>query len=346
MVSIKDVRASNATFEASKDSLVALFVGATSGIGEGTLKQFAKNAFAPTIYIVGRSKTAAAPLLEHIRTSNPGATINFIETEISLIKNIDKATDEIKSKEKKLDLLFMSPGYLSFDGRNESTEGIDIPHALRYYTRLRFAYNLLPLLNASPSPRVISILAGGKESVLNFDDLEFRNNFDGFKAAANGATQTTLAFEELAKTNSNITFIHKYPGFVATGVVERLFGTAKGIYSIPAAVARYVLVPVLNLFATSPDVAGERGLFISTSARYPPASPKSEVTGVALPAGVELAKPSITIDGKGNGVYLLGESDESTPDAAVMPGYRADGSSKRVWEDTQAVWDRALGRSG
>src|SRR4051812_35988214 len=88
----------------------------------------------------------------------------------------------------------------------ESTEGIDIPHALRYYTRLRFAYNLLPLLNASPSPRVISILAGGKESVLNFDDLEFRNNFDGFKAAANGATQTTLAFEELAKTNSNITF--------------------------------------------------------------------------------------------------------------------------------------------
>jgi hypothetical protein len=78
----------------------------------------------------------------------------------------------------------------------ESVEGIDVPHALRYYSRLRFVYNLLPLLNASSSPRVVSILAGGKEIAVNFDDLEFRNNFNGFQAAGNGATQTTLAFEE------------------------------------------------------------------------------------------------------------------------------------------------------
>lgn len=118
MVGIKDVRISNEAFKASKESLVVLFVGATSGIGEGTLKQFAKNAFAPTIYIVGRSKAAAASLLDEIHASNREATINFIETEISLIKNVDVACEEIKSKEKKLDLLFASPGYLSFDGRN------------------------------------------------------------------------------------------------------------------------------------------------------------------------------------------------------------------------------------
>jgi len=233
MVTITDVRTSNATFKESKESLVALFVGATSGIGLGTLKQFAKNAYAPKIYIVGRSKSAAAPILDEIAKSNPQASVNFIETEISLIKNVDKASEEITSKEKNLDLLFMSPGYLSFDGRNgkqeecsrtsqtlltrdlESSEGIDIPHALRYYSRLRFAYNLLPLLNASSSPRVVSILAGGKEIDINFDDLECRNNFNGFRAAGNGATQTTLAFEELAKTNQNITFIHKFPGMLS-----------------------------------------------------------------------------------------------------------------------------------
>lgn len=66
-------------------------------------------------------------------------------------------------------------------------------------------------------------------------------------------------------------------GFVATGVVDRLFGTAKGVLAIPATFARYVLVPILNLFSTSPDVAGERGLFIATSAIYPPSVPKSEV---------------------------------------------------------------------
>jgi NAD(P)-dependent dehydrogenase (short-subunit alcohol dehydrogenase family) len=251
MVAIKDVRTSNATFKATKDrSLTAVFVGATSGIGMGTLKQFAKRAFAPKIYVVGRSKSAASALLEELQGSNPEATINFLETEISLIKvslshrsegnvliellmtfgqNVDIVCEEIKSREKKLDLLFMSPGYLSFGDRNgklssisskssdsdaqlESTEGIDIPHALRYYSRLRFAYNLLPLLNASSSGRIVSILAGGKEVAVNFDDLEYRNNFNGFKAASNGATQTSLAFEELAKTNTNVTFIHKFPG--------------------------------------------------------------------------------------------------------------------------------------
>lgn len=227
----------------------------------------------------------------------------------------------------------------------ESSEGIDIPHALRYYTRLRFAYNLLPLLNAATSPRVVAILAGGKEIELNFDDLEFRNNFNGFKAAGNGATQTSLAFEELAKTNPNITFVHKFPGFVATGVIDRLMGTVSGLWVLPATIARYTLVPLVHLFSTHVDVAGERGLFVATSGRYPPAQPKADFSAVALPAGVEVAKASIVTEGKGNGVYLLDENDESAPDAPVMPGYRQDGKGKLVWEDTQAVWDRALGRS-
>jgi len=227
----------------------------------------------------------------------------------------------------------------------ESTEGIDIPHALRYYTRLRFAYNLLPLLNAATSPRVIAILAGGKEIEINFDDLEFRNNFNGFSAAGNGATQTSLAFEELAKTNPNITFIHKFPGFVATGVLDRLMGTLTGVWAVAGTIARYTLVPLVQLFSAHVDVAGERGLFIATSARYPPAQSKTGATGVAPPAGVDVAKASIITEGKGNGVYLLNENDDSAPDAAVMPGYRKEGKGKLVWEDTQAVWDRALGRS-
>jgi NADP-dependent 3-hydroxy acid dehydrogenase YdfG len=119
MVNIKDVRKSNLAFKLSghASGLVAVFVGATSGVGMGTLKQFAKYATAPKIYVIGRSKPGATPLLNELKASNLEATFEFIETEISLIKNVDLACDEIKSKEKKVDILFMSPGYLSFDGR-------------------------------------------------------------------------------------------------------------------------------------------------------------------------------------------------------------------------------------
>jgi len=346
MVRINDIRKSNLAFKLSghAEGLVAVFVGATSGIGMGTLKQFAKYAKAPTVYILGRSKKAAAPLLDEIKASNPGGTFEFIESEVSLMRNVDLVCDQIKANEKKVDIVFTSPGYLSFDSRVESVEGMDIPHALRYYTRLRFIYNLIPLLLESPNPRVVSILAGGQETAIDINDLEVRNDFTFMKAAANGTTQTTLAFEELAKSYPSISFIHKYPGFVNTGVIARLLATAPGLFYYPAQLARWVVLPFINLISTSVDEAGERGLFLVTSARFPPAKPKTEFAGVEV-QGVPVAASSVVKDGKGNGVYRLNADDESAAESPVLPGYRLDDVGKTVWEETQAAWDRALERS-
>ena len=118
MVAIKEIRASNASFKESKESLTAVFVGGTSGIGMGTLKQFAKNAYKPEVYIIGRSKSASQPLLDELSSSNPQGRFVFLETQISLIKNVDRVCEEIKARVKKVDILFVTPGYLSFEGRN------------------------------------------------------------------------------------------------------------------------------------------------------------------------------------------------------------------------------------
>lgn len=120
MVTIKDVRISNANFKDSNkaDGQVAVFIGGTSGIGMGTLKQFAKQANSPKIYIAGRSKSAATPLLKELESLNPTGTYIFQETEISLLKNADEVCEEIKTKEEKVDLLFMSPAYITLGERN------------------------------------------------------------------------------------------------------------------------------------------------------------------------------------------------------------------------------------
>lgn len=113
--------------------------------------------------------------------------------------------------------------------------------------------------------------------------------------------------------------------------------------------ARWIVIPVVNVFGTTVDKAGERGLFVATSAKYPPAKPKDPMyVGVALPKGVQVAKSSVVEEGKGNGVYRLdayGESVENESDS-VLAGYRLDDVGKRVWEHTVAVWDRALERGG
>jgi hypothetical protein len=53
MVSLKDVQLSNSRIAPSSSR--GHFVGATSGIGEASLKKFAKYACQPRIYFVGRS---------------------------------------------------------------------------------------------------------------------------------------------------------------------------------------------------------------------------------------------------------------------------------------------------
>ena len=118
MVTLTDIRLSNEGFKSGKRDITALFVGGTSGVGKGTLIQLAKQAHAPTVYVVGRSKKSAQPLLDELNSLNSDGSFIFIETEVSLIKNVDVVCEQIKAKEKKLDLLFMSAGYLTLDGRN------------------------------------------------------------------------------------------------------------------------------------------------------------------------------------------------------------------------------------
>lgn len=121
MVSLNAVRAANAQIPTTlPNNIVALFIGATSGIGLSTLQQFvaATKDKQPRVFVVGRSAAAATPLLAELRQSNSSADISFIEKDISLVRNVDKVVDEVKRQVDKLDLLFLSSGFLPFDGRH------------------------------------------------------------------------------------------------------------------------------------------------------------------------------------------------------------------------------------
>jgi len=117
MVSITDVRASNESLNSQPPGLVAVFAGATAGIGLHTLKQLSKHVTAPRVYMIGRSRAKAATLLDELKVINPEGTYVFSEGEFSLVKDVDRFSEEIKKAEERVDILCMSPGYLSFAGR-------------------------------------------------------------------------------------------------------------------------------------------------------------------------------------------------------------------------------------
>ena len=114
MVSLTEVQSSNSHIaSALPPGLVAVFVGATSGIGETSLKQFAKHACRPRVYFLGRSQEAGDRIAAECKTLNADGEYIFIKADLSLIRTVDEICRDIKSKEKVINLLFLTTGTLS-----------------------------------------------------------------------------------------------------------------------------------------------------------------------------------------------------------------------------------------
>lgn len=113
MVPLPDVQSSNSRIaSALPPGLVAVFVGATSGIGETTLKQWAKHARQPRVYFIGRSQEAADRITAECKALNSDGEYTFIKADTSLLRNVDDVCRDIKVKEKSINLLFLSTGTL------------------------------------------------------------------------------------------------------------------------------------------------------------------------------------------------------------------------------------------
>jgi short-subunit dehydrogenase len=115
MVSLLDVQSSNAKIPKELPAnLVAVFVGATNGIGEAALKEFARSARSPRAYFIGRSQEAAARITAECRQLNPEGDFIFIKADVSLIRNVDDVCRELKNKESTINILFLSCGTVAY----------------------------------------------------------------------------------------------------------------------------------------------------------------------------------------------------------------------------------------
>ncbi|PGH15520.1 hypothetical protein AJ80_05537 [Polytolypa hystricis UAMH7299] len=338
MVSLQTVQAHNATLKSLAPGLVAVFVGGTSGISLSTALALARHTSSPKIYLIGRSQSAADSAIASMKSINPSVQPTFLQSDISLLKNVDSVCAEIAAKEKKLNLLFMTPGYMTLKGRDETAEGLDRKFSLHYYARMRFISNLLPLLitaaQEDPSSdsantrlsRVVSVLdphvavrAGGS-GTLDFSDLSLKNTFSLQKCGAHASLMGDFFLEGMAQRHRHTSFLHTYPSGVATGVMRELPG---------GGVLAAVLKPLLRAFMVPIQESGERHLFAATSGRYPP---KAEGEGME-------GDVAVGSDGtKGSGSYWVSWDGEVFPENKKLGKTREEGAVEKVVQHTDEVF--------
>jgi NAD(P)-dependent dehydrogenase (short-subunit alcohol dehydrogenase family) len=329
MVPYADILNSNSSLKSTGASPTAVFVGATAGIGRGALLALAKHTTSPKIYIVGRSQSTLDSLISALKSLNPDGTYIPIEGgDLTLLSTADKASEAIKAHEKAghVDLLIMSMGYVTFAARTESSEGLDKLTSIRYYARMRFLVNLLPLLNAAPSPRVVSVLAAGREGQLWPEDFALREtgHYSVVKAAGAAASMTTLFFEEMGKGNPKMVFVHLHPGTVASGTANRPehFGWAMRL------IFGWVLLPLIRVFGYTVEESGERVLFAATSGKFRAVQGGGE--------GIEVGS-----DGKrGSGTYLVVGDSTTKEGSQAVKEMREKGLGQKVIDHTMGEFER------
>ncbi|KAF4340852.1 hypothetical protein FBEOM_5193 [Fusarium beomiforme] len=337
MVALSRVQQTN-TLAASKlpAGLVAVFAGATAGIGETALKAFAKHTAQPRIYYIGRSQESGDRLQNELKGLNPDGEYVFIKKDMSLLKNVDEVCRDIKSKEPVLNVLFLSQGTLRIGV--DTAEGLPMVTGLTLYSRNRLAANFLPLLKKAPSlRRVVTVMAGTHEGKLFSDDIAGRNipftsihNSRGHLCSA-----VTLSLEALARQAPEVSFIHNFPGSVDTDLIRSgdgfMMQVMKYWFKVSMTIKRQWLPK---------EECGERHAWLCVSGRYP--DKQGGENGIAENA------VAVGVDGnRGSGVYSVDWAGESASDEVVrlLDGYKKEGLVEKVWKDQEKEFVRITGET-
>lgn len=319
MVAVRVIRQENQAFADQRrddEGVVGVFAGATSGIGARTLERMVTMFRAPTYYVLGRaSSDRFAVQRKALEALNHDCNIIYVETDVSLISGIDLACQEIVASANKVDFLYMSMGGLPLTGAEYTSEGLETCFTISYFSRARLLFNLLPLLNESGRPRVLSVLNGGMERRIDEQDVGLDKNWTLTRLVNHSTLLTSLTFDHIAAQNPNLTLIHNAPGLVESDNVRRLRAPpdASFFYRVYLGAVKAIIAVVRFFIGMRPAEAGERQAYHLTSAKYGPGS------------------------------FRVGQSSDVVPDNDALRYYKAGGGwTETFWDFTVATWDKAL----
>ncbi|TFY63880.1 hypothetical protein EVJ58_g2986 [Rhodofomes roseus] len=318
MPSLAVVRESNAKFS-PPTTPVAIFLGGTSGIGQGTAQTFARHVKGNAhIILVGRNRAAAEAIIATFPKA-PNSKYEFVYCDASLIRNIPETTSALLARLPKVNYLVLSSGALPslWDAirgiEHRTEEDIDRLRAVLFYCRTKFVLDLLPLLqkarDAGEDARVLNVGAAGHGGPINFNDMGMRQTSGVLKkrgiavtyldsvmevsvhAPSSGSRPNTI-MQIFASRVPGAMFSHIYPGLVDTPLLPwlvRILG--KPFATSIDDCGEYMLYALLNGGAGAPrqgehgDDLGQVGYYGGDEVRERVWAHTTEVIEKALAAG-------------------------------------------------------------
>ena len=204
------------TPEVSLAGKVCMVTGATSGIGKVAARELAQRG--AEVVVVGRNEARCEATVSQIRQQTANPSVEFLLADLSSQQEVRRLAREFESRYPRLDVLVNNAGAIMLS-RRESVDGIEMTLALNHLAYFLLTNLLLDTLKSSAPARIVNVSSNSHERAkLDFDDLQNRRRYWGFRAYAWSKLENILFSYELARRleGTGVTVNALHPGLVGT----------------------------------------------------------------------------------------------------------------------------------
>jgi NAD(P)-dependent dehydrogenase (short-subunit alcohol dehydrogenase family) len=199
-----------------------VITGATSGVGMNAACTLAGRG--NRVLVLARSAEKGNALEKYYRKNyapTGKGSIEIVLCDLNSFESITNACNQIIACTPFIDVLINNAGVWNSNYR-ESEDGIEETLQVNVLAPLLLNHLLLNHLLKSNDARSIFAASALHQGTIEFFDLEFKDNFSGFKAYRQSKLSIILLCRLLAKkfSDTNIGFYCEHPGFINTGITR------------------------------------------------------------------------------------------------------------------------------
>jgi NAD(P)-dependent dehydrogenase (short-subunit alcohol dehydrogenase family) len=259
---------------------VALITGGTSGIGKAAATALA--GMGAAVVVTGRSKERGKVAVGEIRRESGSEKVSLMLADFAVQAEVRELAQAFKERHDRLDVLVNNAGLIQ-SKRTETPDGIELTLAVNHLAPFLLTNLLLDLLKKSAPSRVITVSSEARRRAeIDFDDLQSERRYRAFRVYGMTKLANILFTYELAERlrGTGVVANCLHPGGVNTnfGKNNRNLGTLLFRAFKPFMRTPEQGADTLVYLASSPEVEGMSGKYLTDRKKVSPAQPHDEAT--------------------------------------------------------------------
>jgi retinol dehydrogenase-12 len=235
---------------------IMLVTGATSGIGEVTARELARQG--AHVVILARNRQKAERTQHEIIAATGNSKVDIVIADLSVLQQVRDVAAQLHDKYSRLDVLVNNAGLMFGAEREVSADGYEMTLATNHLGPFLLTSLLLDLLQKSPAARIVNVASMAyRFSKPTLTDLQSEKSYSPVWEYGNTKLWNIMFTQELAKRLrehgiTNITTNALHPGAVATGYGQQSGGWLSAVLALG------------RPFMLSPEKGAETSLFLAT----------------------------------------------------------------------------------